>query len=262
MTGRMEYMQSFTSISRFKSLRLLSFKFRHKMDWTKLTKPYTCSFHSLGWYPFKGEFNYEIGLLRWGERRLTPLGFFEKMISRGVVYSLEQLEQVTNNTYLVGFTGPYANTLREKILEYSVGVYTSNVRDGTQEWMMVIHNTLERGFLDSIRELGCLYEPTSKTPSAQDIYDFILLDASAIKSLTFLLSNKEYNYILKAKELGYFEQKHRARVEDIARILGRNPSTVNRGIRGGVNKIVSYITTISGQAGHPYRQPQKPASLQ
>jgi Predicted DNA binding protein len=253
-------MQSFTPISQIRTLRLLAFRFRHRMDWTKLTKPYTCSFQSLGWYPFKGEFNYEIGLLRWSERRLTPLEFFEKMIGRGVIYSLEQLEQVTKNTYLVGFTGPYANTLREKILEYGVGVYTSNVRDGTQEWTMVIHKTLERGFLDAIRELGCLYDQTSKTPSAQDIYDFMLLDASAMKSLTFLLSDREYDYILRARQLGYFEQRHNARVEDIARILGRNPSTVNRGIRSGINKIVSYITTISGQAGHPYRQTQKEAS--
>ncbi|MEM0272690.1 MAG: hypothetical protein QW514_09140, partial [Thermoprotei archaeon] len=89
-------------------------------------------------------------MLRWQDREQSPLEFFEKTIMDGFIYSLEQLEPVWHNTYLVGFLGPYTNTVREKILEYDVGLYFSNIRGGMQQWTIVIQKSVERGFIEEL----------------------------------------------------------------------------------------------------------------
>jgi len=247
-------MQSLESLEKFRSLRLLSFKFRHRIDWTKLTKSFSCSFQSLGWFPIKGELNFELGLLRWSRRGLDPAEFFEKMVGRGLLYSLERLQRVAKNTYLVGFTGPYTNTVREKILEFGVPIYDSSIRGGTQEWSMVIDGALQGGFLDSLETLGSVFDVESKTPTLQELYRLVESNACAMRAQAFLLSGREHRYILEAKELGYFEDSHRIGVKDVARLLGRDPSTVDRGIRRGINKLVGFLTAPSLEQGWSPRE--------
>jgi hypothetical protein len=241
-------MESSAVVSRFRSLRLLQFRFRHRTDWTRHTRNLRCTYLSLGWYPCKAEFNFEVGLLKWRERRVDPLEFFGKMIQRHEIYSLEHLEPVAGNTYLVGFTGPYSDTVREKILEYNVGLYSSNVHGGAQEWRIIIDRAFEQGFLNSVGQLGNVIQLVSRTPTPREVYGFIHCNALALRPIMFLLSPREYHYLLEAKRLGYFEKRRSVRLEDVAQTLSRNPSTVNRGLRSGVNKIVNYLITATNVA--------------
>ncbi|MEM0322092.1 MAG: hypothetical protein QW613_06850, partial [Thermoprotei archaeon] len=173
-------MQSLPTTSQeARSLRLLNFSFRHRTDWTRLTKAVKCDFQSLGWFPLKEEFNYEVGLLKWQDREQSPLEFFEKTIMDGFIYSLEQLEPVWHNTYLVGFLGPYANTVREKILEYDVGLYFSNIRGGMQQWTIVIQKSVERGFIEELKRIGNLNVVTSRTPTHEELYSLLQSNISA-----------------------------------------------------------------------------------
>lgn len=239
-------MQSSTSIGRFRSLHLLSFRLRHRLDWTRFTKPERCVYQSLAWLPFKDEFNYELGLLRWMERKTSPQEFFEKLIQKGLLYSVVRLEPLTHSVYLVGFTGPYNNTVREKILEFEVNLYTSKVSGGAQEWTLAIDRELEKRFIEVIKDLGNLYDQTSRTPTPQELYGLVATNTQIVKSVSFLLTPKELEYLGVANGWGYFKRRRGIGLKEIASSLERNPSTVDRGLRSGVDKLLSLLCTLIG----------------
>ncbi|MEM0272691.1 MAG: helix-turn-helix domain-containing protein, partial [Thermoprotei archaeon] len=98
-----------------------------------------------------------------------------------------------------------------------------------------------------LKRIGNLNVVTSRTPTHEELYSLLQSNISATKPITLLLSKREFTYIKAAKVLGYFDQKRKVKLADVGKIFDRSPSTVNRGIKNALNKVVNYLVATSPQ---------------
>lgn len=220
----------------------LSFSFRHGNDWSRLTKKLQCHMESLSWHPTDADSNYEVILAKWADRSTPIESFFQKLEKGGLINELITCEPMFNNIYIVSFTGPFHNTVRENLLKYNLTTYNSGVEGGIQKWRMLIPPQKQSGFIRNLRLIGEFTEtPSVALFSARDLSSLMWSNQLMPRLFNLLLTEKEIEYILAASELGYFQEKRKLTITEMAALLSRNKSTIDRTLKSAISKLLNCL---------------------
>lgn len=219
------------------SFTKVSFKIRLRGDWTSQTTITRAVYFSLWWTPLNDS-NYEVIAIRWLNKSLDPKDFFEKLLRQSLIYRLRSLKKVYSNIYIASFLGPREKTVRSALLRYRVPFYSSRIDDGWQIWEVILQDDKIKGFLEFLTDLGQL-----EMISINSINEVPELFNPYLSLAYFLLSAKELKTIKIALEKGYFNKERNVNMEILAKILGKNKSTVERELRNAMNKIINIVFT-------------------
>ncbi len=226
---------------------IVSFSLAHRNDWSKQTNKLHGRFESLHWHPIRNEANHEVMLVRWWSRGSSIYTFFNRLARLGKIIELTACEEISRNTYMVSFKGPFSNTVRENLLKFQLSSYSSCIEGGVQKWTVVTPSYSVGEFLSNIQTLGKVGEsPTISPAFTSDISRIAWENQVISKLLMILLTEKEVKCLSTAKELGYLQSVHTVTMGDIASILSKNKSTINRELRSGLYKIVDFLISSRG----------------
>ncbi|MBX8632641.1 MAG: helix-turn-helix domain-containing protein [Thermoplasmata archaeon] len=229
--------------------QLLTFSFRHGRDWTRLTNRLHCSMESLSWHPNGTDFNYEIILAKWADKRTSIDSFFRRQETIGLINELISCEPIFPNVYMVSFTGPFHNTVRENLLKYNLTTYSSSVKEGVQKWNVLIRPRSQFRFIRSLMDIGNFtVNPTLSAVSSVDMSRIMWANQLLSKLSRLVLTDKEIEYLMAAGKLGYFNKRRNLSVTDMAALLSRNKSTVDRSLKSAIGKLLSCIIASMNEA--------------
>ena len=229
--------------------QLLSFSFRHGRDWTRLTNRLRCRMESLSWHPNGTDFNYEIILAKWVDKRTTIDSFFRRQETIGLINELINCERIFRNIYMVSFTGPFHNTVRENLLKYNLTTYSSSVEEGVQKWNVLIQPRSQFRFIRSLMDIGNFtVNPALSAVSSIDMSRIMWANQLLSKLSKLVLTDKEIEYLMAAGRLGYFNERRSLSVTDMAALLSRNKSTVDRSLKSAIGKLLSCIIASMNEA--------------
>ena len=221
---------------------VVSFSLMHKNDWSRQTNKLAGRFESLHWHPIGNEANYEVMLVGWKSRSATVYSFFNRLAKLGKIFELTACEEISKNIYLVSFKGPFSNTVRENLLRFQLSSYSSSIEGGLQKWNVVTPSHNVDKFLSIIKTLGKVSENPIVSPASTSDLSRISWENQLISKLfMILLTEREMKCIFAAKELGYLQPVHTVTMEEIANILTKNKSTINRELRSGLYKIIDFL---------------------
>jgi len=221
---------------------LLYFEFRHRNDWTRHTYNMPYKFTSIAWYPFLNSANVEIIFARTLRKdNDSVIDYFDKMESKGLIYELIAFNEIFKNNYVISFSDPYNNTVRENILNFKIFFYNSSIQNGVQRWNIIIEENKLWDFFESIRGLGKIIKYDVKKLNKHDIVGLILKNNIITKYIGISFTESELNVINKLVNLGYFNEYTRPTLSEISRLMSRDKSTIDRQLKSAIRKLVKLI---------------------
>ncbi|WP_291765410.1 helix-turn-helix domain-containing protein [Caldivirga sp. UBA161] len=232
------------SLSKISEPALVSFRFRHRGDWTLWTRMINAHFISTAWYPIIDYANIEVINVKWVDKGTNIHEYFTKLSKRGLIYDVDLVKKITDNIYLVGFMGPYRNTVRERLVSNSIPYFKSSIRNGFQDWLILAPSGKVNDFKESLKSIGKLMNfKIQPIVSIRDIIQVINKN-NIIDYIKLALTNNEFKTLRSAWELRYFNLNNRATLSEVSMVLNKDKSTVDRQIKESIRKIIYYIMSI------------------
>ncbi|WP_291999663.1 helix-turn-helix domain-containing protein [Caldivirga sp.] len=232
-------------LSKVNELALVSFKFRHRGDWTLWTRMINAHFISTTWYPIIDYANVEVINVKWVDKGSNIHEYFTKLSKRGLIYDVGLVKRITDNMYLVGFMGPYRNTVRERLILNNIHYFKSSIYEGVQDWLILAPLNKVNDFKESLRSIGRLINfKIQHITSIRDVARVIAGNNNLLDYIKLALTNNELKTLRNAWELGYFNLGNRATLSEVSAALNKDKSTVDRQIKESIRKIIYYIMSI------------------
>ncbi|ABW00886.1 helix-turn-helix domain-containing protein [Caldivirga maquilingensis] len=232
-------------LSKVSELALVSFRFRHKGDWTLWTRMINAHFISTAWYPIIDYANIEVINVKWIDKGSSIHEYFTKLSKRGLIYDVGLVRKITSNMYLVGFMGPYRNTVRERLILNNILYFKSTIHDGVQDWLILAPLNKVNDFKESLKNIGKLVNFRAQPiTNIRDIMRIIIRNNNLIDYVKLALTNNELKTLRSAWELKYFDLNNRSTLSEVSAALNKDKSTVDRQIKESIRKIIYYIMSI------------------
>ena len=233
------------SLGKISEPALISFRFRHRGDWTLWTRMVNAHFISTVWYPIIDYANIEVVIVKWVDKGTNIHEYFTKLSKRGLIYEVDLVKKIINNTYLVGFIGPYRNTVRERLILNNIPYFKSSIHNGFQDWLILAPLNRADDFKESLKSIGKLMNFKIKSiADMKDIIQIISKNNNMIDYIKLALTGNEFKTLRSAWELGYFNISNRSTLSEVSMALNKDKSTVDRQIKESIRKIIYYIMSI------------------
>lgn len=228
------------------TLALVRFEFQHSSDWSRLTINKPFEFRSFRNYSLSRMENVEVLVSRSRSKGKNVELFLQKMISIGKIYEVVNSFEFSPKVGIHVIAGPYSRTVRELLKKYDAASYSSCISNGYQKWEVTIPDKNFTKLIGDLRKLGTV-KNVEKT-SFRNGERVVFFDQNSINLdlLSILLSEKEFQIVVTAIKMGFFEETRKTSITDIARRMNRNKSTIDRELRSAVSKILKLILYKSG----------------
>ncbi len=218
---------------------------RHNHDWTKLTNKIRARLESLAWTAISSNCFEEIVLIEWKDRRKTPIGFFNYLVDKTLIYDIISIKKIYGNLFLISFTGPRKNTIRETLLQRRVLNFHSAINNGFQVWdVFAFKDLIDKVYFDlsTFSEVSILQAQINSFNKVRpEDKSFMSSFFTFNPNLSIILTQNEYETIMNAMKNKYFQKSKKGGIREIAINLGKDKSTVDRELRNGINKIINLL---------------------
>ncbi|MGC8570837.1 MAG: helix-turn-helix domain-containing protein [Caldivirga sp.] len=232
-------------LSKVSEPALISFRLKHRSDWTLWTRMTNAYFISAAWYPIIDYANVEVINVKWLDKGVNIHEYFTRLSKRGLIYDVGLVKKITGSIYLVGFMGPYKNTVRERLILNNIPYFKSSIHDGFQDWLILAPLNKVSDFKESLRSIGRLINfKIQHITSIRDVARVIAGNNNLLDYIKLALTNNELKALRNAWELGYFNSRNRATLSEVSAALNKDKSTVDRQIKESIRKIIYYIMSI------------------